>query len=76
MPLSSFTRVIDQPSTNVVEHEMGHGFGFQDYYSWTGSTPAGGSLMIVGSSSSQKPTVGDTWLLRRTWKEAKTLRGW
>jgi hypothetical protein len=33
--------------------------------------------MIVGSTAGkQSPTVGDTWLLRRTWKEMKTLRGW
>lgn len=76
MPLSSFVRVLDQPSTIVAEHEMGHGFGFQDYYDWTGSTPNGGSLMIVGSTSNQAPSVGDTWLLRRTWKEVKALRGW
>ncbi len=60
----------------VTEHEMGHGFGFQDYYDWTQDTPAGGSLMIVGSTSSQVPTTGDIWLLRRTWKEVKALRGW
>lgn len=55
---------------------MGHGFGFQDYYTWTQDTPAGGSLMIVGSTNSQVPTTGDIWLLRRTWKEVKALRGW
>ncbi len=60
---------------NTFMHEMGHGFGFQDYYDWTGSTPAGGSLMIVGPNTTS-PTVGDTWLIRRTWKEMKTLRGW
>jgi hypothetical protein len=55
---------------------MGHGFGFQDYYDWTGSAPTGGSLMIVGSTSSQIPTIADRWLLLRTWKEMKSLRGW
>ncbi|MEY4511506.1 MAG: hypothetical protein RLZZ450_3628 [Pseudomonadota bacterium] len=55
---------------------MGHGFGFQDYYEWTGSKPKSGSLMIVQSSQSQSPTSGDQWLLRRTWKEMKSLRGW
>jgi len=75
MPVSNFVASMGQ-SNLVIEHEMGHGFGFQDYYDWTGSTPAGGSLMIVGSTSSQTPTVADQWLLRRTWKELKTLRGW
>ena len=36
-----------------------------------------GSLLIVDwTSTSQSPTIGDTWLLRRTWKEMVTLRGW
>jgi len=77
MPVSTFVNHFDDPSFLICEHEMGHGFGFQDYYSWTGSTPTGGSLMIVGSTSGkQSPTVGDTWLLRRTWKEMVALRGW
>ena len=75
MPVSTFVNAFDRPSFLICEHEMGHGFGFQDYYDWTGSTPQGGSLMIVGSTSGQSPTTGDTWLLRRTWKEMKTLRG-
>ncbi len=75
MPVGNFTNAMGK-SNSVIEHEMGHGFGFQDYYDWTGSTPAGGSLMIVGSAQSQVPTTADQWLLRRAWKEMKTLRGW
>ena len=59
------------------DHVMpGHGFGMQDYYTWRGARPAGGSIMIVGSTSSASPTEGDKWLLRRTWKEMKALRKW
>lgn len=77
MPVSTFVDHFNDPSFLICEHEMGHGFGFQDYYSWTGSTPTGGSLMIVGSTAGkQSPTTGDTWLLRRTWKEMVALRGW
>jgi hypothetical protein len=75
MPVSSFVNSMGK-SNFVIEHEMGHGFGFQDYYDWTGPTPTGGSLMIVGSTSSQTPTTADEWLLRRTWQEMKSLRGW
>jgi hypothetical protein len=75
MPVSNFISAMGK-SDLVIEHEMGHGFGFQDYYDWTGSTPAGGSLMIVGSTSNQVPTTADTWLLRRTWIEMKALRNW
>jgi len=73
--LNTITPMLDKDYL-VTEHEMGHGFGFQDYYDWTQDKPTGGSLMIVGSTSSQTPTVGDQWLLRRTWKEVKSLRGW
>jgi hypothetical protein len=76
MPLGTFVGAFARESYNVVEHEMGHGFGMQDYYDWRGSKPAGGSIMIVGSTQSQPPTTADHWLLRRTWKEMKSLRGW
>ena len=76
MPVSSFVNAMGNEGDLVIEHEMGHGFGFQDYYSWTGSTPAGGSLMIVGSTSSQTPTTADQWLLRRTWQEMQKVRDW
>ena len=76
MPVGSLIDTLGNDSDGVIEHEMGHGFGFQDYYEWTGSTPEGGSLMIVGSSSQGYPTVGDTWLIRRTWREMLEIRGW
>lgn len=76
MPLAGFVNALGKSGSNVLEHEIGHGFGFQDYYDWTGSEPAGGSLMIVGSQGGGEPSVGDTWLLRRTWSESKALRGW
>lgn len=76
MPVNTFTNNFEAASFMIVEHEMGHGFGFQDYYDWTGSKPNGGSIMIVGSTNSQKPTLGDQWILRRAWKESKALRGW
>jgi hypothetical protein len=75
MPVANFISAMNS-SDMVIEHEMGHGFGFQDYYTWTGSTPSGGSIMIVGSTSSQSPTTADQWLLRRTWQEMVALRGW
>ncbi len=74
MPLSGFTSALGSSASMVILHEMGHGFGLSDYYSWTGSTPAGGSIMIVGSTSSQVPTTADQWMARRYWKETKALR--
>ena len=78
MPLAALNNAMQNIAydVNTVEHEMGHGFGFQDYYDWTGSRPAGGSLMIIENPLPTRPTVGDRWLIRRTWKEMKALRGW
>ena len=76
MPVSTFLDAFDKQSFHITEHEMGHGFGMQDYYDWTGSKPKGGSIMIVGSTSSDAPTPADIWLLKRTWKEMKKLRSW
>jgi hypothetical protein len=76
LPVSSFINVMGK-SNQMLAHELGHGFGFQDYYSdWTGARPAGSSLMFSFSTSSQVPTTADRWLLRRTWEETKALRGW
>lgn len=76
MPLETFVSALAKPSDHIIEHEMGHGFGFQDYYDWTGAKPEGGSIMIVGSTQSDAPTMADHWLLRRTWREMKEMRGW
>jgi hypothetical protein len=76
MPVASFIGSLNDETDLVIEHEMGHGFGFQDYHTWTGSTPAGGSLMIVGSAGQSTPTVGDSWLIRRQGNEMQQLPGW
>jgi hypothetical protein len=74
MPLGGFQNALGNPSSNVILHEIGHGFGLSDYYTWTGSRPEGGSLMIVGSAFGGGPTLGDQWILRRYWSEAKADR--
>lgn len=77
MPVAPFEVALDAGGgDNTIVHEMGHGFGFQDYYDWTGSRPEGGSVMIVGSTQEQTPTEADAWLLRRCWKEQQAIRGW
>lgn len=74
MPVGDFVKSIDMTANDTVLHEMGHGFGLSDYYTWTGSRPEGGSILIVGSSMTGLPTEGDKWLVRRYWKETKALR--
>jgi hypothetical protein len=74
MPVGTFIQSLGISENDTILHEMGHGFGLSDYYTWTGSKPAGGSIMIVGSSSSGVPTEADKWIARRYWRETKTLR--
>lgn len=77
MPVDNFVNSLGQLSNHTIQHEMGHGFGMQDYYDWTGSRPSGGSVMIVGSNWGEPViTVGDSWLIRRLWMEQKSMRGW
>jgi hypothetical protein len=77
MPVDNLVNALDQSTDHTIQHEMGHGFGMQDYYEWTGSRPDGGSVMIVGSHWGDPViTEGDTWLIRRIWEEQKALRGW
>ncbi len=73
MGVTDFMRDIESGNTFVEWHEIGHAFGFSDYYSWAGSTPEGGSVMIVGSGASS-PSLGDQWMVRRYFREARELR--
>ncbi len=72
IPVASFLKDINTDNFGVMLHEMGHGFGLSDYYSWTGSTPTGGSIMFPGSAGVL--TLGDQWMVRRYWKETKAVR--
>ena len=73
MAASRFMADIASGDTGVEYHEIGHAFGLSDYYSWTGSTPEGGSVMIGGSGPTS-PSLGDQWMLRRYFREARELR--
>ncbi|MBN1611902.1 MAG: hypothetical protein JW940_35050 [Polyangiaceae bacterium] len=73
IPVGTFVNGLDQEDNTVTLHEIGHGFGLQDYYEWGNNPrPEGGSVMIVGTASA--PSVGDQWLLRRVWQETRALR--
>lgn len=73
---SYFTGAIDQPTLHILSHEMGHGFGFPDYYNWSTWVPgvaAPHSIMVAGAAL--EVTDWDTWMIRRLWSELKTDRG-
>ena len=65
-------------SKHVQIHEVGHGFGFTDFYGGEGASdgfppggfPGGGtSIMMAGSSS--EITDFDGWFMRYTWSKIK-----
>jgi hypothetical protein len=73
IPVGTFLDGLDQEDNTVTLHEIGHGFGLQDYYDWGNNPrPEGGSVMIVGTANA--PSLGDQWLLRRVWQETRALR--
>lgn len=72
IPVASFVDNLDNDTFEVMLHEVGHGFAISDYYNWKGSTPSGGSVMMLGSSLGL--SVGDQWMVRRYWRETKALR--
>lgn len=72
-----FVGAIDQSTLHILSHEMGHGFGFPDYYNWSTwvpGVPAPHSIMVAGAAASV--TEWDTWMMRRLWSEMREDRGW
>jgi hypothetical protein len=56
----------------ILLHEIGHGFGFPDYYNWNVWAPgvdSPNSVMVAGRSPSV--TDWDAWMLRHTWSALK-----
>ena len=69
-------------SQHILLHEMGHGFGFPDYYGGEGESdgyPPGGfpggewSIMCAGSCA--YINTFDQWFLRYTWSKLKDEQG-
>ncbi len=64
--------ILDVNEAHIIEHEIGHGFGFPDFYS-EADRPVGGfpvpTIMWAGNSSTI--TSWDCWLLRYTWSQLK-----
>ncbi|HSC89852.1 MAG TPA: hypothetical protein VLC09_21395, partial [Polyangiaceae bacterium] len=72
-----FVGAASQPTLHILSHEMGHGFGFPDYYEWATwmpGTPAPPSIMVAGAAF--EVTDWDTWMMRRLWSELRVSRNW
>ncbi|KAH8898877.1 cellulose-binding family II protein [Thozetella sp. PMI_491] len=66
-----FMGILGSDSIHILEHEMGHTFGLDDYWTPTGVT---NFIMLAGSST--VITDFDGWMLRNWWYELSRNRGW
>ncbi|KAG8624659.1 hypothetical protein KVT40_007726 [Elsinoe batatas] len=67
-----FLNAIKQDNIHILLHEIGHGFGLDDFYDWTPVGTGGKFIMKAGGSTSI--TDFDTWMLRDWWSKAVKAR--
>ncbi|KAF2218872.1 hypothetical protein BDZ85DRAFT_244425 [Elsinoe ampelina] len=67
-----FLNAIKQDNIHILLHEIGHGFGLDDFYDWTPSGTDGKFIMKAGGSTTI--TEFDTWMLRDWWSKAVKAR--
>ncbi|MEV7084691.1 hypothetical protein AB0O07_02110 [Streptomyces sp. NPDC093085] len=61
-----------QEDIHILEHEIGHTYGLDDFYDWT-PTGVGGFLMKAGSAT--YITEFDMWMYRDFWRHVKGRYG-
>jgi hypothetical protein len=68
-----FVDSVEQDNQHILIHEMGHGFGFPDYYNWDVWSPTvAAPACVMNAGAAAQVTPWDSWMLRRTWSEIKT----
>ncbi len=63
---------LDNPDMFILQHEMGHTFGLDDFYDWT---PTGVSQFVMKANTSNKITEFDGWMFRDWWRHLKPRYG-
>lgn len=66
-----FIGALQQSDIHILQHEIGHTFGLDDFYDW--SPAVGGFLMKAGSAT--RITDFDAWMLRDWWRHLKSRYG-
>ena len=62
----------DNGENHIIEHEIGHGYGFPDFYEDADRPPSGfPTHTIMWAGDSTTITEWDSWLLRYTWSQLK-----
>ncbi|GAA5070496.1 hypothetical protein HNP84_001635 [Thermocatellispora tengchongensis] len=64
---------LDDDDIHILLHEMGHGFGLDDFYDWT---PAGTAGFLMKAGTATRITPFDTWMLRDWWRHLKHRYGY
>ncbi|WP_182886423.1 cellulose-binding protein [Microbispora sp. H10885] len=58
---------------HILLHEIGHGFGLDDFYDWT---PTGQCCFLMKAGSATSITEFDAWMLRDLWRHLKSRYGY
>ncbi len=68
-----FTSNLNTDNIHILLHEMGHGFGLDDFYDWT---PTGQCCFLMNAGSATYITDFDAWMLRDWWRHLKNRWGY
>ncbi|KAF6802558.1 cellulose-binding family II protein [Colletotrichum sojae] len=68
-----FMGALDSANVHILQHEIGHTYGLDDFYDWT---PTGVSSFVMLAGSAAQITDFDGWMLRNWWYELSRERGW
>ncbi|KAL4164101.1 hypothetical protein KRP22_004722 [Phytophthora ramorum] len=66
--LENMLQTIDQEELTIVSHEIGHGFGLQDFYEEADKPNKDFPPAIMMAGSSMSVTDSDGWMLRRAYE--------
>ncbi|MEU6411982.1 cellulose-binding domain-containing protein [Microbispora sp. NPDC046933] len=68
-----YVGALDSENIHILLHEIGHGFGLDDFYDWT---PTGVCCFIMNAGSATQITEFDKWMLRDWWRHLKSRYGY
>ncbi|WP_083502073.1 cellulose-binding domain-containing protein [Sphaerimonospora mesophila] len=68
-----YVNALDSENIHILLHEIGHGFGLDDFYDWT---PTGVCCFIMNAGSAAQITEFDKWMLRDWWRHLKNRYGY